>query len=490
LLTNLRPDMRNLYLTIICLCFYIYTSSQDIKGISFELEELSKPESYLKTVPFEELYSTLIAIDYKDNTNTISSVLRDNSTILAKSFGNELLVADFGYNPFFLGLCEAYAHHRPVVLSPDVIWILICQGFANHINNNSEKYRDLIVGFEGKKELSVILENTPKEADWYSVIDSFYTKISDNLKIKLAETLLCDFSTSDSVDRLVSEVTTMEVVKSYYDFVVFYSICGIPSITLTGTVEDWEHLKEKILELEKYDLKWWTKRLIPIIDGFINSSSGHVDIEFWKKMIHVTEPDQCGDSRIIDGWITDFYPYDKEGNKLRGGKITDTDKLPSEIVKIKIHARDIIGNNYNDLNEIEVWAGIMGLEQTMDTYSITPRTGWFVRSLDQASMDFAFFSRRNTPNNIYGIQIVVDSIPSILSEFEHIYRLDITFNNKAYLPVWMESKKIDNIILRGKIPLKERKKAKMWFNNVSFNPGHKYPIWFRKLFFMGHDKQH
>lgn len=477
--------MKKISSIIICICLSVHVIKAQGNYISFELENLTKPESLLKTVPFNDLYYNLVRIDYTDRYETITT-LNNNSRLLAQSVGNEELVADFGYNPFFFGLCEAYCHHRPVVFSPDVVWILICQGFANHINNNSDIFRNQIVDFEGKRELDIMLDTSPEMTDWYDVIESFYVRLSAGTKNNLSDIMLCDFSTSNKVDRLVSEVTLMETVKSYYDFIVLYSVCGIPSITLTGAAEDWMRLKEKIIELEKYDLKWWTKRIISIIDQFISASNGHADIDFWKKMIHVTEPEQCGDSRRIDGWITDFYPYDKYGKRLEGGAITDTDKLPSEIVKVKINS-NIVGDTIYKNGAIEIWAGLLGLQQDDETYAITPKSGWLVRYLDQQSFDKDLFINANSPDNFYGIKIMVDSVPTVLKELGHIYRLDITFNKKAFLPEWMKYSEIEYLTLRGKIPLKERRKSKRWFNNVYINPSSGPSSWFIRNLLMGHE---
>ena len=78
-------------------------------------------------------------------------------------------------------------------------------------------------------------------------------------------------------------------------------------------------------------------------------------------MVHVDEPDFCGDPRKIDGWMTDFYPYDKDGKRQKGGPITDLDKLPSEIVKVKIESAvvDYSGNTI-DKGWLEMWAGFWG----------------------------------------------------------------------------------------------------------------------------------
>ena len=87
-----------------CICLFANVTFAQDNYISFELEKLTKPESLLNTVSFNDLYYNLVCVDYKNSKETISS-LNNNSTLLAQSIGNEQMVADFGYNPFFFGLC-------------------------------------------------------------------------------------------------------------------------------------------------------------------------------------------------------------------------------------------------------------------------------------------------------------------------------------------------------------------------------------------------
>ena len=56
------------------------------------------------------------------------------------------------YHPFVAAVHSAYAEHRPLVLSPDMFWLLVAQGFANHVNLNAEAMRHHFVQFEGKEE--------------------------------------------------------------------------------------------------------------------------------------------------------------------------------------------------------------------------------------------------------------------------------------------------------------------------------------------------
>ncbi|CAM9613691.1 unnamed protein product [Ectocarpus fasciculatus] len=72
--------------------------------------------------------------------------------------------------------------------------------------------------------------------------------------------------------------------------------CGIPSVTMMGTVEDWQMLREKIerlLEFEVQDnpegnvMEVWVGYLRKVCDGFVESAE-HPDraatVDFWDKV--------------------------------------------------------------------------------------------------------------------------------------------------------------------------------------------------------------
>lgn len=156
--------------------------------VTFQIEALDKPENLLATIPFHELIKGLMLSDlgfgksqYLKKEHLIANHLIANSKI------PENLV-DFGYHAFFNGLHCAYAEHRPFVLSPDMIWLLILQGFANHIKNNSEKLRHLFVNFEGK--LTLVVQDDRIDIDnldspWELIFPEFTDKIKQHINPEL-----------------------------------------------------------------------------------------------------------------------------------------------------------------------------------------------------------------------------------------------------------------------------------------------------------------
>jgi hypothetical protein len=49
--------------------------------------------------------------------------------------------------------------------------------------------------------------------------------------------MVCDFSTTGPVERVVSQVVLMDALRKYFTYVI-RTICGIPTVTLEGTPAD------------------------------------------------------------------------------------------------------------------------------------------------------------------------------------------------------------------------------------------------------------
>ncbi|MDH5680975.1 MAG: DUF4419 domain-containing protein, partial [Spirochaetota bacterium] len=64
-----------------------------------------------------------------------------------------LIPTDF--HPFMATLQQAFIDHRPVIITPDQIWLLICQGISNHIHLNTDKLRHLFTSTSKKTHLKI-----------------------------------------------------------------------------------------------------------------------------------------------------------------------------------------------------------------------------------------------------------------------------------------------------------------------------------------------
>ena len=242
--------------------------------------------------------------------------------ILAYSFAGEKM-AIFREDVFFDALVEAYADHRPFVLSPDMVWQVISFKFSEYVNNHAEEMRSLLVNHEGVKDLKIMTEEDilgDKNADWSDLFEKFSAVIAENTKGDLAQLMTSDFSTTGVNERIASQITLMESLKSYFHYIAGRLACGIPNITLKGTPADWRKVAEKVQGLERYNMGWWTQELKPILAEFVKTAEGHPDKKFWKDIVMRDLPDRlrgggCSLEKPtdLDGWMVKLFPDMKKG---------------------------------------------------------------------------------------------------------------------------------------------------------------------------------
>lgn len=122
---------------------------------------------------------------------------KTDSGYVASSFRNECF-KELGTDVLYRTIVKAYAEHRPLVLSPDMIWLDICQVFSHYVNENAESLRDKFVAHDGKMSLVVRTDENllTGDADWSGIMNDFIRQIGENTKDNIAETFVADFTTT------------------------------------------------------------------------------------------------------------------------------------------------------------------------------------------------------------------------------------------------------------------------------------------------------
>jgi hypothetical protein len=299
------------------------------------------------------------------------------------------LVAVTGVHPFAAAVAHAYGEHRPLVISPDMVWLMILQGFAAHVDQNGEKLRSKFVDFEGKKML--IVERGPgfrkgsADNDWEGVFPEFSEQIGRYTGPEVRALADLSFSTSTKVEQASFHVTLMDGMSSYFLYGVRV-VCGIPEVTLEGTPEDWEAIERQAAALRRYELGWWVDSLLPVLHQFTLASRGQVDRDFWADIYQVQRvPAGCTSEKHIDGWLLDFFPYihNRPNPLLQAGSAKseaqassgiELQDLPLGISRAELLFIDLDQKMYN----MRLAAGFLGLRQDAQTLSLRPEITWTV----------------------------------------------------------------------------------------------------------------
>ncbi|MFT3903437.1 MAG: DUF4419 domain-containing protein [Niabella sp.] len=442
------------------------------KRISFEIEKLDPPKELLLKESDKEIFSKLILQD----ANLTKEVAKGNNfeplkKIVATYKAPQNFV-NFGFHSFFDGMYHAYAEHRPFVISPDMVWLLISQGFAEHVNNNAELLRQHFVKHSGKLTLLVrndsIDLNNPN-SPWESLFPMFADSIANHVGKELVDNLTSNFSTTTQTTKIASQITVMNAMKKYFNYVAMRIGCGIPNVTLEGSYKDWELVLKKARFLKKYELGWWIDEIAPLLQQFVNASKNRIDKDFWRNMFKYHK-NGIYDSKAIDGWFIKFFPYDKNGHRNNLDSLSGSWNLPDEIFKTDLLY--MLVNPDGTITEVplELWAGFIGLVQNEKNFALRPEIGWLVKIKDSINKAVLQDFQSKAEGEI---NIRVNEIPEEIFEIPYIKNLKIQFTGKIIVPDKIKKVKIDNLHLRGQIDKNEAERIyKLLPNtNVSINSG-------------------
>lgn len=296
-------------------------------------------------------------------------------------------------------VCTAYNQHHHLILRPDDVWQAILTQFSFYVNANAEALRDKFVDFDGKKELVILADGTLFTYNFGSFASRMVDEqISKNLKdASVTDWLLPKFSTTCDEDRIVSAVTIMSTLQAYFEYTCML-LCGIPTVTLEGTVEDWRLLRQKIDRLLQYDvssssslysknvMSEWHGMLSKVLDEFVKSKEGNPDLHFWDTVC--SHEGGGSGPRYLSGWVTVFACFNSKGewkgnttpwyNKIGKSQSCwpkiDMDNLPVGGVSVPVTVNDN-GVEY----KTQMVAGQMAYNVVGDRLdTIQPRSDWCI----------------------------------------------------------------------------------------------------------------
>ena len=326
-------------------------------------------------------------------------------------------------HPVLTGYYLAFLDHYPVVLSPDILWMLILQGFSRHVKLNHKKLRSKFV--KVKTDNIVVTQkpngdnnfNNVSTDRWGDIFKDFVEKSKEYIDGAVLHLFTPYFSTTTSEIEYASQIAITSIALSYVKFVKKFKMlpicggCGFPYIKLQGTLQDYKQLKMKVEGLKGYLIDDWINKMLFNLNKIIETKQGKIDKKFWDNMItnkkreyfekvllpsskshYVTEKRE---EIQIFGWIFDFFPHKilrKEGcgHKEIGGQYysvnfcnlllndikiyhnSDFEELPDEMLDIETKYR----NRNGKTAELGIKTGFSGYSLNKNN-EIQPEIGWY-----------------------------------------------------------------------------------------------------------------
>jgi Domain of unknown function (DUF4419) len=307
-------------------------------------------------------------------------------------------------NPLVGAMHLAFSRHLPLTLSPDAIWLTIVQGFSHHVNQFPEAFRGRLVRHQGKCDLEEQI-NEWGATELAVAVSGFSRQIREATDPAIHDALTCNFTTTTDEARTASEIAIMDTYSHYFRYTIARCVCGIPEIALTGSVEDWQRMRERIEIFETFDMNWWVERMRPILDQFVLAAAGEPDREFWQGMYKFRPKQGVYSASTVTGWVVDLFPYlGKMSNRERNHAFDDggdreviSNRFPEGLCKVSVRLK-LMDGHHRELytRDLDLVAGLFGLQQ-LDT-GLAPVISWCL--IDPSPPEEPAFRTRISPPDL------------------------------------------------------------------------------------------
>jgi hypothetical protein len=139
---------------------------------------------------------------------------------------------------------KCFSNHFPLKITPDLLWMLVIQGVAQHVKLTKKESQTLLVKHKRMKKISITKDELLYDDSKWSeipldIINKFRANLVDDT---ILDTLIPHYSTTTPIETTAFEIGVMDVFSSFFEYWAF-SLCGIPEIHLEGSHEDWGKFK-------------------------------------------------------------------------------------------------------------------------------------------------------------------------------------------------------------------------------------------------------
>lgn len=270
-----------------------------------------------------KLNDTVYALTPKFQTehDTLRLIKEERSPLIFNRANDKKLLRAQTGNGVLDSMFYAYNTHINLVLRPDDIFSTIRLVMARVLQKNPRILRekcDLPTNFPKPTMFTQTTSMNLSDSDYTHMTQQFteftnkYPKIST-----LIDQYTPRFSTTTPIDIFINHLAIMNTFDQLYNYQI-EDLCGIPSVTLLGTKEDWIALRDGCIFVKEFShisdhFNIWHAALHLTLNKFIDAFDGNIDTIFWNKMCvykHIGTSEWCnGGDGIIAGWAFVFSPF-------------------------------------------------------------------------------------------------------------------------------------------------------------------------------------
>lgn len=204
-------------------------------------------------------------------------------------------------------LVRAWAEELNIVLRPDMFWYTVVSECVAEILANPERYRHL---FTKKKEgkITIRIETRSPGLMPVETLDAMIDGVGVDMEFKEFVIGANNFPSAPSNFEEIMKMTFCYAGTPFYDYEMYR--CGIKKVMLTGSLEEWTLLANKIGKLNRYFpslTDYLMKAGMEMNKIVINWENSDDMISHLREIFWVKENCKSGHPYHVRGWILNFY---------------------------------------------------------------------------------------------------------------------------------------------------------------------------------------
>ena len=155
-------------------------------------------------------------------------------------------------HPVLTSYYLAFLDHYPIVLSPDILWMLILEGFSYHVRLNHKRLREKFVKNNQNKNKIIVTQeangdshiNDVTSQRWGDIFKGFIEQSKEKIDGTVLHLFTPYFSTTTDDIEYSSQIAIISIVSPFVKFIKSFRPkpacggCGFPYINLQGTLQD------------------------------------------------------------------------------------------------------------------------------------------------------------------------------------------------------------------------------------------------------------
>ncbi|KAI5292754.1 hypothetical protein KEM52_006087, partial [Ascosphaera acerosa] len=214
-------------------------------------------------------------------------------------------------NGFVDCVLDCYNGHHDLVLRPDDVWTAIASQFSFFVGAAST------IGARDPVHLVSGTTMGGKLIDYSQQIENAEARRKPSAAFQ--EWIKPNFEGSTTTnDDIVYSVLMLATSSATVPKETSFR-CGIPSVTLLGTLDHWRLIEQKVDDIQLYcggqqPALAWRELLLPVARGFVQSfedPSSPATLHFWRTVVNGVENGSTGTT--IAGWLSAFCFFDCRG---------------------------------------------------------------------------------------------------------------------------------------------------------------------------------